>query len=89
MRSTTTAPFHKLFGRLPQEVQEQAREAYRLFRQNSAHPSLHFKQVHPTRPIYSIRVSRGYRALGEWEGEELTWFWIGSHQAYDKLVGRL
>ena len=42
-------------------MQEQAREAYRQFKQNPAHPSLHFKQVHPSKPIYSVRITGDYR----------------------------
>ena len=40
-----------MFAELPVEVQRQARRAYRVFRQNPNQPSLHFKPVHPTRPI--------------------------------------
>jgi hypothetical protein len=75
---------------LPKPVQDQARAAYRKFRQDPWHPSLHFKQVHATLPIYSVRVSKGYRALGRWDDEKgMLWFWIGSHAHYEKLLARL
>jgi hypothetical protein len=45
--------------------------------------------VHPTQPIYSARVNLDYRVLGILDGEEIAWFWIGSHADYDKLLGRL
>jgi hypothetical protein len=70
-------------------VQDQARLAYRLFRDNPEHPSLRFKPVHPTRPIYSARVGLGYRALAVRDGEAVIWFWIGSHADYDHLLKRL
>lgn len=70
-------------------LQRQAREAYRTFRENPAHPSLRFRQVHPTRPIYSARVNLDYRALGVREGETIVWFWIGNHDEYERLLGRL
>jgi hypothetical protein len=89
MRSRTTERFRKAFEGLPEQVQRQAREAYKLFTRNPYHPSLRFKQVHPTQPIYSVRVSLEYRALGVREGEEMIWFWIGSHADYDKLISRL
>jgi hypothetical protein len=88
MKSTTTTQFHKLFARLPEQAQRQAREAYRQFKQNPYHPSLHFKQVHSSQPIYSIRVNLDYRAVGEKEGDEITWFWIGTHSDYDKLISQ-
>src|SRR5690606_21977791 len=43
----------------------------------SASTGLRFKKVHASRPIYSVRVTRGYRALGILENETVTWFWIG------------
>lgn len=89
MRSRTTERFRKAFERLPEQVQRQAREAYRLFKQNPHHPSLRFKQIHPTRLIYLVRISIEYRALGVREEDEVIWFWIGSHADYDKLISRL
>jgi len=70
-------------------VQDQARLAYRLFRDNPEHPSLRFKPVHPKRPIYSARVGLGYRALAVRHGDAVIWFWIGSHGDYDHLLKRL
>ena len=74
---------------MPPQVQEQARLAYRLFQRDPSHPSLRFKQVHPTRPIFSARVGLAYRALAVRHGEAVIWFWIGSHADYDKLLARM
>jgi len=38
-------------------------------------------------PLYSVRIGRGWRALGLLEEETVTWFWIGSHADYDRLIG--
>ena len=89
MKSRTTERFRKAYTNLPEQAQRQARAAYKLFSLNPYHPSLHFKQVHPTQPIYSARVSLDYRTLGVREGEEVIWFWIGSHDEYEKLLARL
>jgi len=75
-----------MFSELPAEVQRQARRAYRIFQQNPSHPSLRFKPVHPTRPIYSARISSDYRVVGVLERDEIVWYWIGSHADYDKLL---
>lgn len=64
MISLTTERFWAAYQALPEAVRRHAHEAYRLFRQNPAHPSLRFRQVHPTRPIYSARIDIHYRALG-------------------------
>ena len=63
--------------------------AYRMFSEDPSHPGLNFKQVHTSRPIFSARVSLGYRALAVRDGDTLIWFWIGSHADYDKLLSRL
>ena len=88
MISHTTAQFRKMFSELPAEVQRQARRAYRAFQQNPHHPSLRFKSVHPTRPVYSARISSDYRAVGVLDGDEIIWYWIGSHGDYDKLLSQ-
>ncbi len=86
MISRTTRTFRKQFQRLPTEIREQARAAYRLFAQNPHHPSLHFKQVHTTDPVFSARVGRSYRAVGFIENVEIVWFWIGPHEQYERLL---
>ncbi len=89
MKSYTTRQFRQLFASLPLRVQRQARQAYRLFRQNAAYPGLHFKRVHGDPPIYSARVGIGYRAVGVLDGDTIAWFWIGSHANYDRLLDAL
>jgi hypothetical protein len=75
--------------RLPAVVQEQAARAYALWRLDHRHPSLQFKRVSPQRPVFSVRVGIGYRALGLQERDHIYWFWIGSHAEYDELLTRL
>lgn len=89
MNSRTTSNFWKLYSALPQHVRRQAREAYRLFQQNPAHPGLHFKKVHDDPATYSVRVGIGYRAVAALDGDALVWFWIGSHGNYDDLLSQL
>jgi len=89
LTSHTTKRFREAFAALPLQVQAQARLAYDLFRRDPFHPSLRFKQIHPTRPIVSARVGLAYRALAVRAGDDVVWFWIGSHADYDKLVARL
>jgi hypothetical protein len=89
MNSRTTRRFRELLAVLPAHVRQQAREAYRLFQQNPAHPGLRFKQVHSDPPIYSARVGISYRAVGVLDGDTIVWYWIGSHADYDKLLAQL
>ncbi len=83
MKSRRSARFHELAERLPEDVRRQAREAYRLFEQDPWHPSLHFKKVLKTRALYSVRIGRGYRAIGVITEDTILWLWIGSHAEYD------
>ncbi len=89
MNSRTTRRFRALYAVLPAHVQRQAREAYRLFQRDPAHPGLHFKPVNADPPTYSARVGISYRALGVLERDTVIWFWIGSHAEYDRLVEQL
>jgi hypothetical protein len=74
VRSRATPRFWAAYGSLPPEVRGAAQKAYRLFRSNPQHPGLQFKRVHDREPIYSVRVTLGYRALGLLEDGEVTWF---------------
>lgn len=86
MNSQVTEDFLACFARLPDSVKAQARKSYRLWRDNPAHPSLHFKRIHGHEALYSVRVGIGWRALGLLEGNTITWTWIGSHPEYDVLI---
>ena len=89
MISHTSERFRKIFAELPKQIQQQAREAYKQFAKDPFYPGLHFKQVHPTKPIYSVRINIDYRAVGIQSEDEIIWFWIGSHGEYDKLLRRI
>jgi hypothetical protein len=91
--SRTTRGFWKLFDALPDEVQRQAVRAYTIWRADPSHRSLQFKCISERHQAYSVRVGIHWRAIGYREsgpGEDVvTWFWIGSHADYDRLVGGL
>ena len=89
MISRTTRRFREAYRRLPEHVRRRAREAYRRFRDNPNHPSLRFKKVHATEPIYAARVGLGYRALAIVDADVVVWFWIGAHAEYDQLLRTL
>jgi hypothetical protein len=89
MNSFLMPQFWELYSALPENVRQQARHAYALFQQDPHHSSLRFRQVHPTRPIFSARVGLHYRVVGTREGNDIFWFWIGSHSEYDHLLDQL
>ncbi|MFA4903709.1 MAG: hypothetical protein WC600_13320 [Desulfobaccales bacterium] len=50
---------------------------------------LRYKKVHRIKPVFSIRVGLGWRALGVKSNNHMIWFWIGSHADYDKIIKNL
>lgn len=92
MTSRINLDFLKLYWALPRDVQDRARTAYRQWEADASHPGLDFKRVHPTFPLWSARIDQNYRAVGLRvagpEGGEITWFFVGTHAAYDRLLRR-
>lgn len=86
MKSQTLPQFWKLYYQLPQPVRRQASKAYQMWQQNPNTPGLQFKRVNRIRPLYSVRINDDYRALGLLYGETVTWFWIGNHYEYERLL---
>ena len=83
IESRASRAFWRAFSRLPERIRSDAKQAFRRFRENPYHPSLHFKKLEGQDRIYSVRISLGYRALGAVNGNRVVWFWIGSHADYD------
>ena len=86
MKSFTSRRFREMYASLPNNVKVRAKRAYQLFRRNPGHPGLNFKKVDEANDIYSARIGLGYRALGQMDGEDIIWYWIGPHGEYDKLL---
>jgi len=86
MISKATKRFWKCYKNLLPEQKKLAKETYLKFKQDPYYPSLQFKQVHSTRPIYSVRISLNYRALGVLSGSKILWMWVGKHEEYEKLI---
>ena len=88
MRSRTTRQFRQQLRTLPDAIQRQAKAAHQRFEVNPWDQSLRFKQVHPSQPIYSVRITKGYRAIGKRDAKGMLWFWVGSHADYDHVLSR-
>ena len=85
MKSVTLPSFWAEYRQLSNPIRERARKTYRLWADNPFHPSLHFKCIDSKEGIWSIRVTRSYRAVGILDGDTVTWFWIGSHDDYEQF----
>jgi hypothetical protein len=76
--------FWACYRSLPASVQRTADRNFVLLKEDSRHPSLHFKKVGH---FWSVRVGARFRAIAVEVPDGALWFWIGSHADYDKLIG--
>jgi hypothetical protein len=84
MRHFASRRFWEAYETLPKHIRDLADKNFVLLKQDSRHPSLHFKKVGR---FWSSRIGVSYRALAVESGDDLVWFWIGSHADYDKMIG--
>jgi hypothetical protein len=85
MKSNALPSFWAAYRFLDKAARRQAKKAYRLWAENPFHPSLHFKCINAEEDVWSVSISRGYRALGIMEGDTVTSLWTGSHADYERF----
>jgi hypothetical protein len=83
MAHVTTPGFWTAYDRLPKTARDAADKNYALLKDNPKHHQLKFKRVGK---YWSVRAGDGYRALGVDSPEGIAWFWIGPHDAYERLI---
>jgi hypothetical protein len=83
--SFATGSFWRSYNSLPTDIRRQAEKQFELFSSDPSHPSLRLK---PVGAVWSVRVSKSYRALARRRGDASYWIWIGAHADYDKLLDR-
>lgn len=86
MESHINPAFRKCFAALSAEVQRAAIADYRLWKRDPFANGLHFKSVDTKKIVWSIRAGIGWRAFGTRKGDEIVWYWIGSHEEYNRLI---
>ena len=85
-QSLASGRFWQLYSELPIDVQRLADKQYELFQQDPFHPSLYLKKLGS---IWTVQIGRSHRAIGYRENDVFRWGWIGSHEAYNKLLRRM
>ncbi len=85
MRHFKDPKFRPLYVALPAKVRARADKAFELIKVDPKHPSLRFKCIRDD--LWSARIGLDYRALAIKDGEQIQWFWIGTHAGYDRIVG--
>jgi hypothetical protein len=74
--------FH--YRALSADIRALADRCFEFMKADPRHPSIHLKQVGD---YWSARVGLHHRALGISVEGGISWFWVGTHAEYDKLVG--
>ncbi|MDY6988248.1 MAG: hypothetical protein SWQ30_09345 [Thermodesulfobacteriota bacterium] len=87
MKSATVQSFWEQYRNLNQQIRSRAKKAYQLWAEDPFHPSLRFKCINRDENIWSVRITLGYRALGVLDEDTVTWFWVGSHDEYERFSG--
>jgi hypothetical protein len=82
--SQGTTDFWQLYHGLPLEIRAAAQNAFQKFLENPAHPSLQLERLRSDSRAWSVRVTRNYRAVARRYGDDWLWFWIGSHEEFDR-----
>ena len=82
-RSRTLPEFWRHYDALPADIRQRASKQYATFGENPRYPSL---QLKPVGEFWSARVTDAYRTLAVREGNTFTWFWIGSHDDYERIL---
>ena len=84
-----TERFAKSFRLLPKNIQEKARKAFSLFKENPWHPSLRIKKIQGASDIWEGRIDEFHRFTFEYQtdpesGQEICVFRnIGPHGILD------
>ena len=86
MLSRITPEFLQMYRQLDPEIRRKVLRAHKLFLNNPRQGSLRFKRVKGRRSVYSARIDENFRVLGELNGDTITWYWIGPHNQYDRMI---
>ena len=81
----TTEQFWQRYRDLPKDIRDLADKSFERLKKNPKHPSLHLKKVGD---FWSARIGLAFRALAVEDDNDLIWVWIGSHDEYERVIGK-
>ena len=79
----TLPSFWACYEGLPEDIRQRADKQYERLASDPAHPSVHLK---PVGQFWSARVTDAVRALAIREENTFIWFWVGTHDEYERLL---
>ena len=83
MEHIFNADFWEACAKLPPGIRRRVPQKFQMLQQNPRHPSLRLKKVGSD---WAVRISKGYRTLAREEDGNLVWFWIGTHDEYERRI---
>jgi hypothetical protein len=83
IRTQDAPSFWACYEGLPEDVRQRADKQYERLASDSAHPSVHLK---PVGQFWSARATDAVRALAVREENTFIWFWVGTHDEYQRLL---
>jgi len=86
--SRAAPEFWELYRKLPPEIRAAARRAYQMFTRNPAHPGLRVERLRFDSRAWSVHITRDVRAVALRHGDDWLWFWIGTHNEFDRRFPR-
>jgi len=84
VKSNTDPRFWTHFNPLPSDIQQLARERFKLWSAYPFHPTLHFKELR--HGVWSVRINQKYRAMAQAQPGGVVRFWIGTHNDYENGI---
>jgi len=69
--SKTTTKFGDIMKNYLKKSKRKPEKMFKIFQEDPYHPSLRFKRIHSIKPIFSIRITKDYRAIGILEKDEM------------------
>ncbi len=83
MTHFAASSFWHLHAALPKSIRTLAGKNFRLLVSNFSDPSLNFK---PAGKYWSAHIGPGHRMIAVKSGHEYIWCWIGTIEAYERLI---
>lgn len=81
MRVFYTKKFVSLYTKLPSIIRIKAERQEKAFKENIFYPSLNTEKLMPKKNnLWSFRVDQSYRVVFHFEGESVTFLYIGHHK---------
>ncbi len=87
MKSSALPEFWDCLEKLPPPVQKITRKNFKLWQGSPTLKALEFKKIKGD--LWSVRAGSGFRALATFDDGRYLWFWIGTHDKYERLLRQL